>query len=787
MKILILLLLVTTQLLLRAELSKPGEITFSANRYERDLKNQTSRGIGKAWVKKGDFLLEADELEIDYKSNEVLALGNVHYHQGKMDVYADKGTYSLSGEKATMHNATVINEKMVFTGKLIRRLSKDSFEMEEGLYTNCNTTPVLDRSVKQCYFDWKLYARRFDIIIEGYMNAYDAILYAKDLPVTYLPYYRAPAKAKRQSGFLYPQFIAFESYKGSGFSMPYYLVLGDWHDFTLSPDYFGKSGYHIGTNYRYAYSSSKSGEVNFYFTQSRFPEVTGNPKDRDLPNEVTFDRKRTLGVIGEWALNMGNTFNLGGEAHTNQNIALVSDPYYPVMYESDLGPQGQMGYLKSQVSATFPQDNWLYTGLVRYDQSLIMTKETGTDNGPVGQLPSLGVFKKSTGLLNYFSYDFDARLNNYYRLRRAIDKVPDPTIGRDVVQDLDGNDYIREGRRLQLEPRLVMNLPLPRGFEMLPELKAGTLLYNFDYGESNFVDREYVDFQIPFSLYLSKRFSTDIAGLEEVRHVFIPKVTYANAIYRSEEPTHQFFYNGKKTKSTDPDLTPLQKSRIGLSSPRFDILDQVQKYQFGRIDFEHSLYRRVATGYEQFLVFTLGQQYNLTQIQSNEFADVNYLDTYGPIESRLTVTLGKFLLQSEASYRLVSEQVVNEKNEKESDFKHNYTLATTLAYTGESGSVNLNFLHRHNNFTAQENSTFNFSVVKTLPTFFDISTGVNYDARIGLFKNYFVTFNFAAKPYSCWKLDLTYAIDKQSFDLPTRTIVTLKFGLSFGGNVVFGL
>lgn len=801
MKFFLFLLLVTASLELRAELSAPGEINFSALRYERDLKNQISRGIGKAWVKKGDFLLEADELEIDYKTNEVTALGNVHYRQGKMDVYSDKGNYSLNGEKATMYNATVVNEQMVFNGKVIRRLTRDYFEMEEGLYTNCNTAPVLDRSVRKCYFDWKIYARRFDIVIEGYLNAYDAILYAKDLPVAYLPYYRAPAKAKRQSGFLYPQFIAVDQFKGSGVSLPYYLVLGDWHDMTLSPDIFTKIGYHIGTNYRYAYSSGKSGETNFYFTQSRFPrvgeELFGEDKQpydgRRYPYRMLKDGT-SLGAIGEWAFTLGNSFSLGGEAHSNQSLAYVSDPYYPSMFESDLGTQGQMGYLRSQISVTFPEDNWLYTGLVRYDQSLIMTKEKGTDNGPVGQLPSLGVFKKNTGLLKYFSYDFDARLNNYYRLRRAIDKVPDPTTGvRDTSEILDSNDYIREGRRLQLEPRLVLNLPVPRGFELQPELKAGNLLYHFDYGETNFVNRNYVDLQVPLSLYLSKRFSTDISGLEEVRHVFQPKLTYAKSLYRSDDPTHQFFYNEKNTLAKDV-TDPIQRSRIGLSSPRFDILDQVQRYHFARIDFVHSLYRRIATGYEQFLIFTLGQQYNIERLPAQEFSNVNYLDTYGPIESTLTINIGKFLFQTQGNYRLTKETVVREPSVTEPnpdpatfDTKHYYELSSTLAYSGDSGGANLTFLYRHSARLAEQNSIFNFSVVKTLPTFFDVSTGFNYDMYKGLFQLYFVTFNFAAKPHSCWKLDLTYALRKDTTSFDTNTMVTLKFGLNFGGNVVFGL
>jgi len=795
MKFLVSLLLVTAPLLLCAELSAPGEITFSALRYERDLKNQISRGIGKAWVKKGDFKIEADELEIDYKSNEVTAIGNVHYKQGSMNVFAERGNYSLNGEKATMYNATVINEKMVFTGKVIRRLNRDYFELEEGLYTNCNTTPVLDRSVKQCYFDWKIYARRFDILIEGYLNAYDAILYAKDLPVTYLPYYRAPAKAKRQSGFLYPQLIAVDTFKGSGFSIPYFQVLGDWHDLTLSPDIFSKVGYHIGTNYRYAYSSNKSGEANFYFTQRRFPTagllrdpVTGTEYEARLyPYRVTNTRERTLGFIGDWALTMGNTYNLGGEAHSNQSLALVSDPYYPIMFESDLGDQGQMGYLKSQISATFPQDDWLYTGLARYDQSLIMTKETGTDNGPVGQLPSLGVFKKTKTLFDYFSYDFDARLNNFYRLNRSIDKVPNPNSGRDVHEELDGNDYIREGRRLQLEPRVVLNLPLPRGFEVLPELKAGTLLYNFDYGESHFVDREYVDLQIPLSLYLSKRFATDVSGLEEVRHVFQPRLTYAKSIYRSNDPTHQFFYNGRLTKDL-PDLTPIERSRIGLSSPRFDVLDQVQRYHFARLDFIHNLYRRIASGYEQFLLFTLGQQYNIEHIQPLEFSNsVSVSDeTFGPIQTALTVSLQKFLFQTQVDYKIQKTLVKDKRNPNSTDKKHNYTVSSSLAYSGESGAVNFSFLYRHNSDLEQENSAFNLSATKTLPTFFNISAGTDYLINKGLFTRYYITFNFAAKPYSCWNLDLTYALDQPPETEP-RTTVALKFGLSFGGNVVFGL
>ncbi len=743
-----------------AESAPPSDVSFSALNYSRDAKAETMKLSGKAWLKRGTMLLEADEIEVDYKTNEATGTGNVHFKQGKMDMFCDKGVYSLSGEKATLNNATVLSEKIVFTGKVIRRLTRDAFEMEEGLYTNCNTKPVLDRSVRQCYFDWKVYGRFFDVVIDGYLNVYDAILYAKDLPVAYLPYYRAPVKTQRQSGFLYPTLIPVDELHGSGVTVPYFWAINDWQDLTFSPSQYSKAGFHGAASYRYAYSADKTGGLDLFFIDKGFSD------DRSNPQKVMTNG----GFPGGWAMSLGNVYSLGGEARTNQNLSFVSDPFYTTMYGNDLGTAPNLAYLKSQISVTVPDDNWLYTGVARYDQSLIMTKEKGVDNGPVGQLPSLGIFKKTAPFLNYLSYDFDMRFNNFYRLGRGIDKVPDPAIGRDLLPDFDANDYIREGRRLQLEPRLTLNLPLPKGFELLPEVRAGTLLYHFDYGESNFVTRNYVDLQVPFSLYMTKHFATDISNFEVIRHVLQPKITYVKALYRSAEPTHQFFYDNRTAEVTD-NTTRL---RQGLSNPRFDILDQVLDYHYGRVELLNTFYRRIATGYEKFLLFSLAQQVNIKVLNTTGLITNNNsgTDPLGPIEARLEINYGSFSFQAQANYRVKQSY---------------YEITSGLNYSGPIGTAQVTYNKRHNADPNAETENIELSASKTLPTFFDVATAFNWYPYKGYVRSYSAGLSFAAKPYSCWKLDVVYQLVRSDRDTLFQNSVALRFGLNFGGNIVFGL
>jgi LPS-assembly protein len=221
-----------------------NELQFKAKNYQRDLTTDIIKGSGGAWVKKGAKEIWADTLEIDFKSKRVIANGNIHVKEGEYDIWARHANYNMDGEDAVLEDAVVSLGQIVMTGQIIRKTSSKHFEIEEGAYSNCNILLSKGKDIGQCNFDWKVYGKFISITIDGYAQIQDALLYAKQLPVAYFPYFIAPIKTKRETGFLMPSFT-YQQILGNGINVPFFLNLSHWQDISLTPTWYTTIGYYI--------------------------------------------------------------------------------------------------------------------------------------------------------------------------------------------------------------------------------------------------------------------------------------------------------------------------------------------------------------------------------------------------------------------------------------------------------------------------------------------------------------------------------------------------------------
>lgn len=722
----------------------PSGMQWKAQYYERDLKTNTLKGRGNAYFKQGNQEVWADEIEVNFNTNWAFANGNAHFYDGTNDIFCERGNYSLSGNEAILEDATVISGQMVISGAQIRKLSKTQFEMDEGIYTNCNTDAIRNKSAATCAFDWKVYGKHFSVTMEGYAHIYDAIVYTKDVPVFYVPYYMAPAKTKRASGLLTLKALTGTKNIGSGVGWPFFWALGSWHDVTIDPMYYSKAGMHLGLNYNYIYSRANFGTANFYGTQWKYSP------DRTQPS-VAGHRNN---MLGEWAVDIHNQYSLGGRAKSRQTLTMVSDPYYTIDFDRDLGSLADKSNLRSQFSASFPSDNYLATGAVTHFQSLVMPSDSGVDHGSVTQLPTLGFSQKSEpSFLKFISYEVDTKFSNFYRPGDHYDKVPanrtDPV---PYPGPFSGNDYVRVGQRLMLEPRATVNVPLASGFQLQPTFKAGTLVYHFDVPNSQAASQEYVDAELPFSMYLARNYKTGISGLEKIRHIFQPRLIYANALYRSPTPKHPFFSQYSLSK---PDK---------FNNPGFDITDQVTSFEYLQFELINRFLREVGASNERFLNITLSNQFNSRVSDS----DPRFRSRIGPVLLTVDFAIAPIAVQLQGSYAI--EKVGPYQSE----------TSGSISYSSPQGDkFTLNGLYRVQDNPLNNVHKYNLSFAKTLPVFVDFSGGVEYDARAGKPGNYSVGLLFASKPVTCWHLLVSYSKNINTGEVGTH----FDFGFEFGGPV----
>jgi hypothetical protein len=711
-----------------AQAELPKGIQFKADYYQRDLSANLIRGKGNAWVKSDDQEVWSDEVEVDFATHRAVASGHVRMKRGPVQVWSDRAEFNLKGPDAVFEKATLTSNSLIVTGETIRRFDFRNFEVEEGSYTNCNTTLIASPKVGDCSMDWRISGRRFRITMEGYAHFYDVIVNAKNIPILYTPYLIIPVKHERQSGILMPSF-PFSATLGSGIAVPVYLALGAWHDLLVTPTYYSSTGLHLGLNYRYIYEPGREGMADIYLLSRRFSGPS-NPGPDDS------SRSRFLGLFGEAGVRLHNLYRLSNSrAHSRQMINYVSNPFFSFDYSGNVGPRADLGNLRSQITYSRPGDQWFLGGQVQYLQSLVVSRDSGIDRGAVGQLPVLTAAKATTPLLGQIlSYEFDSQFSNFSRTT-AFDQLPtSPAAG--ITSSIPNPVYLRAGRRLQLEPRLLVNVPMPPGFQFQPLVKAGSLLYHFDYPTSSVAHREYVDFEVPVGIQLSKLYTTSIRGFEKVSHVFQPRVVFASSLLQTGGDDHTFFF---------------RDTASGLSNPRFDITDQITPFQYMRFELINRFRRKTSEGSaERFFWFQLSEQYNVR----TSSIDPRYTTALGPIELFSSLTLGSYSIELQGSYPLQETTSLN--GSPLTTPVAEAFLSTGISYRGPGKTVfSLNGLYRKSADPGLNAQIGTFHFYKDLPTFFDIEGYLEYNFLTKELYGYYVSFHFRSKPRSCWSFSLT--------------------------------
>lgn len=721
-------------------LAPEARIEFRANRLSKDLTTGRTLGRGNAYLRKGEREVFADKIEVDYDSQMATASGNVRIKEKDSTIYSEQGTYSLKNAEILLEKAVVIRGKLVLAGESIRRLDADNYVIEDGSYTNCLLKPAQGPEVMNCPFAWKISGRKITITIEGYVSIYDGIFSLHQAPVFYAPYAILPIKTKRETGFLFPQYLYYGGL-GSSITPPFFLDLGPWHDLTVSPAFFSQAGYHLGFNYRYQYSSGMNGDAKLFLTQRRYGLDPADPF-KDAPG-------KRLGLVGEAALNLTNIARFENGLRTFQTVRFVSHPYFTKDYGFDFGSLSDLGYLRSQVSAAWQSPSYLATLQLQHLQSLYLSKDFNVDKGSATELPTLGFYGSTKPLFTrHLLYEFDARFSNFTRANE-VDRIPAliNLAGRNQAgpSDPSGTDYLRTGQRVFVEPKITGNPPLPDGIQLQPQLRSGFLGYHFPQPTSQYLSQAYLDLEVPFSLYISKIFNLNWEGFEKVVHVVQPRAIYGTRLAQTATPNHPFFYRDRPVslipgQSFPPSIVPPL-----LSNPRFDLHDSVEPYEYFRLELINRFRRLTSQGTQRFFRLQVSEQFNSKRSR----IDPRYAKTIGPIEVLGEFTLGKFSAQFQGVYPFELERVAG-RQVREVD------ISGALSYRESNNNfVTLSTLFRDrldSNLDVR-NVTLNF--YKPLPTIFDIEAGVEYsflDGGRGGMRSYSVGLHIRNKPVSCWEV-----------------------------------
>ncbi|GLQ07568.1 LPS-assembly protein LptD [Sneathiella chinensis] len=227
------------------------ESLFSADNISYDRENEQVTAIGNVEIVQGERVLKADRVTYSVREDQIVAKGNIVLLEPTGEVlFADE--IELQNELKT---GAIRDIRVLFTdnsrlaAQSAVRVDENSTVMNNAVFSTC----ALCEEDKNAAPLWQVKARKVKHDkAEKQITYRDAVMEFYGVPVLYTPYFSFPdPTVDRKSGFL-PPTIFDSSFLGYGATVPYYYVISDDKDLTISPTMTSKEGGHLALEYRQA-------------------------------------------------------------------------------------------------------------------------------------------------------------------------------------------------------------------------------------------------------------------------------------------------------------------------------------------------------------------------------------------------------------------------------------------------------------------------------------------------------------------------------------------------------
>ncbi len=202
---------------------------FELSSFDFDLEKKVLKSKNIEFIDKQNNSLKLINAYIDLNSNEIIGSDfNLKFHKNIFN---------------NPENDPRLTGRYVLTNKNETIMKKSSFTNCKNIDGKCPAWSISAEEVKH-----KKEMKRIE-----YKNAW---LKLYDTPVAYFPYFFHPdPTVKRQSGFLFPEFV---NAKNLGFStqIPYYLAIDYDRDMTISPRVYANNTLFLQTEYRQIFENA---------------------------------------------------------------------------------------------------------------------------------------------------------------------------------------------------------------------------------------------------------------------------------------------------------------------------------------------------------------------------------------------------------------------------------------------------------------------------------------------------------------------------------------------------
>ncbi|HXJ84457.1 MAG TPA: LPS assembly protein LptD [Candidatus Methylomirabilis sp.] len=521
--------------------------------------NELLIATGNVEITHGRTRLLADRVELNQDTGEAVAQGRVVFFDDQDRLVGDRVDYNLKTGTGVVYNAQTFSAPYYrLSAERMDRIGPGLYKLHNGAFTTCEGDEPA----------WAFKMGSGTVDMESMAFGQDAQFWLLDkVPIIpWLPFFAAPIRKERQSGFLYPEFGS-SNKKGFELKVPFYWAINDSQDLTVSLDTFTKRGEGIEGEYRYILSQQNRGNFNGFFISEFLNdqrEQQGTPENRGY-----FFWKHN------WQVTSGLAFRVDASATTDDQVF------------RDYGDQlhdRALQWAQTNVSLTQRWDRWSLVSNVFWYQDL--TTPAAIELQRVPEIRLQGLRQPVPGLPQV-QYQVDASFTDFLRV-----------VGSG-------------GIRLDFHPRFFVPIPVGGYFTITPFMGPRFTLYNTRAVGTSFVaegvwvedviHQNSVRQQIEEGFILESRAARvfqleDGAGINALQHIIEPRLTLLeiNGVNQKARPQYdrdidnighinQVAYsliNRLNAKMSGPDGEPVRWEMARLTfNQTFDIRKAINQSQ----------------------------------------------------------------------------------------------------------------------------------------------------------------------------------------------------------------
>jgi LPS-assembly protein len=396
---------------------------------------------GNVKIERDKTVIEADEGIYNEQTDDVIATGAIKYNDIDTFITAGRAELNLGAETGILYDAEVLYKKDNYriSGKKIEKKGKNYYFSSEATFTTCDT-PVPA---------WCFRGRDVNVLVGDKLKARDVSFRIRDVPVLYIPYFRAPI-SERKTGFLIPG-VGYSKSRGFRLDIPFFWVISEKRDATIALDIYTKRGVGEGLEYRYIEPKNIHGTWWLYHIQ----DTTLNKDFYEI--KVLHEQRNTDGIGGYLSIDYVNEKDFYREF--SNNLETRTNRFLESTGEISLPFTNSRVYLLSQYWVDLKENS----------------------KSPPQRLPEAG-FVLNPSKIGNFWFSANTTLSNFWR---------------------DEGVY---GQRLDVYPR--MSYAFGKDIVVLQNLGLRETAYSLHRGEDDFLHREAIEYSMLVHTRLLKRYGS---------------------------------------------------------------------------------------------------------------------------------------------------------------------------------------------------------------------------------------------------------------------------------------